>query len=153
MLVTRIEAPKPPEEKKVDHFPVALVARRVRAGVLEPEVPDRISTKIPYGWTKGRFDLHMTVVRNHFKVGRLCTFSSYIAVPGRLPRLYEVIQINDHFESVSWDFSRGVPNCIKIRTIGGSVYDMDMPQTGLRLLTEEETKLADLQNQPAQGNA
>lgn len=163
MLVTRIEPPKPAKEEasqgssgpsrdgKVDHPPPALLVRRIRAGVNEPG--DTLSTKIPYGWDESRFKLHCGVVRNHFKVGRLCTFSTYIEVPNRVPRLYSIIQINDHFGTVTWDWSRGVPNCIKIRTVGGSAYDMDMPMNGLRLLTDAETKLVDLQNQPAEGNS
>ena len=149
MLVARIEAPKPPETPRVDH------SRLPSTGVLtlQPKEVTRLSTDIPYGWDKGRFLIHMGVVRSNFKVGELVTFSTYIVVPDKIPRQYTIIQFNDQYDKVAWDWSRGVPCCVKIRTVGGAAYDMDVSMSAIRSLTREEAQLVDLSNQPAAGNA
>jgi hypothetical protein len=92
-----------------------------------------------------------TNVRNKFKVGDRVCMNVMPILPNNVPYFYTVSFINELWYNAKWDSLAGEP----------SVVACDFPQGGtttrapstLRLLTEEENKLANLRDTKAQGSA
>jgi hypothetical protein len=118
--------------------------------------PPVIATVKPrhHTWPKERYTPWMEWVKQNFPVGTLCTYADIAPKDTSAPVCYRVLAHNELWYDAEWDPAIEQPKglCVAGVTYGGNPAWSCAPSR-MRILTETEKALVDLQNRPVQGSA
>lgn len=107
-----------------------------------------------HGWGKSRYDLFITEIGRHFKVGDLLAFAYTPPAAGTLPPYYRLQYLEELWYKVQFDLAIASPKCLHVENLEFKVgAAFTVAPSRMRHLTPEELELVNLKNSPPQGTA